>query len=347
MTRISEVGEDSGATQITATAEEVRQRLVDNQGAVKTAASYSSRVKERQAKTGALKGHSKPVGGAPPLDPEKMAAAMPLPRPKFDTSDAPPEAREVHEPPPEGTMSGVGSAYNVNRKIAHGTERPVSMREAGEIHEDAPPNTLSPDTVEALKMAQEGAREEEEAPSKAKDTKRRLEASEEDLVESMPFDFGELQKAKSQLLSDKRRKLIEGRLPPLQIEDMIVQRELTQTIPIVPNKLHVTLRTFNQREHLFCLRYVYKYGGSQLYVEELLTTCKLTCSVFAINGAPLPDHRVEVGKRGEEVDEKKFEEKMFNIASFPVQILADFSVQMIWFNDRVNDLLSLDNLKNG
>lgn len=346
MTRISEGGGDSGATQITATAEEVRQRLMDRPGAVKTAASYSSRVKEKQAKTGALKGHGKPVGGAPPLDPEKMAAAMPLPRPKFDTSDAPPEAREVHDPP-EGTMSGVGSAYNVNRKIAQGTDGPVSMREAGEIHDEAPPKALSPETVEALKMAQENVNEEAEAPTESSKTKQKLEASEEDLVENMPFDFGELQKAKSQLLSEKRRKLIEGRLPQLQIEDMIVQRELTQTIPIVPNKLHVTLRTFNQREHLFCLRYVYKYGGSQLYVEELLTTCKLTCSVFAINGAPLPDHRVDVGKRGEEVDEKKFEEKMFNIASFPVQILADFSVQMIWFNDRVNDLLSLDNLKNG
>jgi hypothetical protein len=42
-----------------------------------------------------------------------------------------------------------------------------------------------------------------------------------------------------------------------------------------------------------------------------------------------------------------FENKLHHVASFPTQMLADLSLQAIWFNRRVNDLFSLDNLKNG
>ena len=329
-----------GTTQINPTMDDVRQRMQ-----ARTAESYSSRVREKIARTNALKGHGRPLGGAPPLDPTKMAAAS-LPKPNFESEEPP---REVHEPP-EGTMTGVGAAYNVNRKIARGeTESPVSRREAGEVGDEAP-KPLSDETLQAMKMAQEAIDSpemEDEVSVSTEETKERLEDSEEELVESNPFDFGAIQRARAKILSDKRRRIIEERLAPLQLEDMIVNREITQTVTILPNKLSITLRTFNQREHLFCLRYVYKFGGSQLYVEEFLNTCKMVCSMFAVNGAPLPDHRIEVGKRGEEVDEKRFEDKMYHISSFPVQMLADFSVQMIWFNDRVNDLLSLDNLKNG
>ncbi len=347
MTRIDE---GKPTSQMTATAEEVRKRMVEKQG-VRSAASYSSRALKKQQQTEALKGHGKPLGGAPPLDPKKMAAAMP--RPSFSPKEERPKM-EVQEPPTQAKKAtGIGAAYEVNQAIARGeVERPVSMKEAKEMEQQRKP--LSPESVEALKMAEvEMEKEEQPEPEEQSrisvsepKTKKALEDSERDLVD-FPFEFGAMQDARATMLSDKRRAKIEEGLDPLQIEDMVVNKELIQTITIVPDKLAVTLRTFNQREHLFCLRYVYKIGGSQLFVEEFLNTCKLTCSLFAVNGALLPEHRIKVGERGEEVNEDKFEDKLFQLASFPVQLLADFSVQMIWFNDRVTKLLSLDNLKNG
>ena len=340
---MSRIDEGKPTSQLTPTADELQQRM--GQSRVRSAATYSTKALENQRKTGALKGRGKPLGGAPPLDPEKMAAAMP--RPAFSQEEPPP--REVHEPPPEPSAkaAGVGAAYDVNQAFARGeVERPVSLREAENMA--GARKTLSPESIEALKMAEvETEKESEPDISVSKpETKKKLEDSEQDLVD-FPFEFGAMQSARSKLISDSRRKSIEERLDPLKIEDMVINRELLQTVPIVPGKLSVTLRTFNQREHLFCLRHVYKTGGSQLFIEELLNTCKLVCATFAINGAVLPEHRVNVGKREEEVDEDKFEEKMFHLSSFPVQLLADFSVQMIWFNNRVNKLLSLDNLKNG
>jgi len=339
--------DDKPTRQLTPTPEEVQKRMAEKQG-VRSAASYSERALKKQQQTEALKGRGTPLGGAPPLDPKKMAASA-MPKPSF----APKEERskvEVKEPPGGGVPQGIGAAYEVNRAMARGEiDKPVTMGEAKKMEEAR--KTLSPESVEALKMVEvEGAEEESEDKSgisvSEPNTKKRLEESERDLVD-IPFEFGAVSDARATMLSDKRRKTIEARLDSLQIEDMIVNKEIVQTIPIVPDKLSVSLRTFNQREHLFCLRYVYKSGGSQLFVEELLNTCKLVCALFAVNGALLPEHRIKVGERGEEVDEDKFEDKMYHLASFPVQMLADFSVQMIWFNDRVNRLLSLDNLKNG
>lgn len=338
---------DETPKQLTPTAEELKQRFAE-QRAPMSAATYSQKVKDRRAQTAALKGRGKPLGGAPPLDPEKMSRATV--RPRFD-----PPPDEVREPVISGGVGGVGAAYSINQAIAGGkTEAPVSLHEGERmVQEEAARKPLSSETVEALKkmneLEAEAAQEpKEESISVSKpEVTERLEESEEDLVGGSPFDFGEFGQRRNKLVSEARRKDIESRLEPLKLEDMIIQREMLQKIIIVPDGLSVTLRTFNQRENLFCLRYVYKAGASQLYVEELLNTCRLACSLFSVNGAPLPDHRKDVGLRTEEVDKDKFEDKMFHLSSFPVQLLADLSIQMIWFNDRVNKLLSLDNLKNG
>jgi hypothetical protein len=144
-------------------------------------------------------------------------------------------------------------------------------------------------------------------------------------------------------MSEERKKSIESRLDPLDISEMISKREVQQDIPIIPGKLHLTLRTYSQKEYLFCLRYVYEFPGSAAYVEELLNTAKMVCSVEAINGAHLPGH---LGKDGE-VDQDLFTKKFHHVTLFPVNMLADFSVQCMWFGDRVNELFGLDNLKNG
>jgi hypothetical protein len=161
------------------------------------------------------------------------------------------------------------------------------------------------------------------------------------------FDFDAINETQKMLMSPDRRKLIEGRLSPLDIEDMIVKREIQQTVVVIPGKLSYTFRTFNQSESLFCLRYVYDFPGSMIFANELLNTCKMVCSLVAVNGAMLPDHRKGLGSDKEEVDRELFEKKKHHVAGLPVQLIGDLSVNAIWFNDRVTKLFSLDNLKNG
>ena len=309
------------------------------------------------------------MGGAPPLDPEKMKAISHslLPKPNFEVDDPPSEPGDNEAPEETPMMGGVGSAYHVNQEMARGNvDEPVSLRGARQMVEDAKKKAeqqaparkpMSPESIRALEAAKEATEKEAEAtepvnsehPLKEDATAAELEKATEKMVNPRPdlFDFESIAAAQKMLVQPSRRKKIEEKLEDLDIADMIVKREIQQTVTVVPGKLIYQFRTFNQHENLFCLRYVYDMSGSVAYIEELLNTCKLVCSLVAVNGALLPDHRKGVGSDKEEVDKDLFQKKMFHVANLPVQLIADISVNAIWFNERVTRLFSVENLKNG
>jgi len=324
-------------------------------GQVVRADSYQERVvRRRQKPTASLKGKGKPLGGAPPIPSDRtsaLAASM-APRPDFGNQEEPEQDdsqfRVPQEPP--ASLGGVGSAYNVNQKMARGEiNRPVSMKEAKNMPPEKKPvpKKLSQESIEELEKAKsqiEQDVEPEETPEAEDRTAVELEEAEEEMLQrDVPFDYESIQEQQKQLMSKERKLQIEERLEDLDIADMIVKREITQDIPVIPGKLIYTLRTYNQQEYLFCLQYVYENPGSVTYAEEFLNTCKLVCSLVGINGAYLPPHMDKDGN----VDKKLFEKKMSHVASFPVHLIADLSVQAIWFNQRVNELFSVGNLKNG
>jgi hypothetical protein len=243
-------------------------------------------------------------------------------------------------------------------------DRPVSLKGAKEMAEEAKAaaapvrKPLSQGSIEALeqvkKATETGQGVDPDAPTVADpmsdgQTTEELDKADGKVVKERDndFDFDAINETQKMLMSPDRRKLIEGRLSPLDIEDMIVKREIQQTVVVIPGKLSYTFRTFNQSESLFCLRYVYDFPGSMIFANELLNTCKMVCSLVAVNGAMLPDHRKGLGSDKEEVDRELFEKKKHHVAGLPVQLIGDLSVNAIWFNDRVTKLFSLDNLKNG
>ncbi len=334
-----------------------------------SARSYAARVQERMTvrkAASALKGKSPPLGHveSPPSD--KMAAIAQsqghMSTPRFD--ELPPD---MQHPPdiPRGPAQpqGVGAAYPVNQAMAHGRIKdPVSLREANKM---AGSSNFSPETIEALKMAhqnieaqqsgpQESPQEPEPEPevkkSMAEETRDELDEIEKEFEPDSPLtdmDMASLSNIRTGLMSKERKEAIEARLEALDLADMIVKREIQQTVPIIPGKFEVTLRTFSQRENLWILKYLYDFPGSALYTNELLNTCRLVCGLVAVNGQYLPDHREDPGGPREAVTKEAFEKKMFHVVSFPVQMVADMSVQSIWFQDRVDKLFTVDSLKNG
>jgi len=300
--------------------------------------SYADRVRAAKEKTSALKGKGKPLGGAPPI-PEGKLGKLTMKQPVFD--DEPPKTAGV--PPP---TAGVGSAYGVNQRMAAGEfDGPVSMAEAMKQKRQ-----LSQQTEEALKVMDQNmkALESEQEPPKpdleepeAKDDKDELARADKEL-ERAAIDVNGVVHARNSLLREERRKVIEARLEPLDFADMVTKREVQQNVPVVPGRMEFLFRTLSQTENIFCLQYVYEFPGSEAYVNELLNTAKLVCSTVAINGAMLPNHM----KDGS-VDREGFQRKWDQVVSFPVQLVGDMSVQLIWFNNRVNRLFDIDNLKNG
>lgn len=326
------------------------------QGPIKTAASYGERVKQRHAATAAVKKGSGSVGQAPPLDSEKMneLADRLAPQPDFgddEDEDLAPARAPVE--PPAAMAGGVGAAYQVNQAIAAGeTDGPVSMREAKKIEAKVGKGSrksLSPESVAQLEAAAAAAEGESPSFSPGEDTTSDdLEEAVRDAVAPRRNIDASVFDAQRRILMDSRRKeAIEEKLEELDLSDMITKREIQQKVIIQPGKLSYTFRTYNQHENLFCLGYVYDHPGSALQADELLNTCKLTCCLVKLNSASLPEHRRFPGTTKEEVDKEAFDKKFQLVASFPTQMLADMSVNAVWFEERVNQLFSLDHLKNG
>lgn len=328
------------------------------------ARSYAARVQERQRKKGAatLKGKAPPLGHVESPPSEKMEAIAhqsggSLPVPHFFT-DVPPN----QSPPPDQPSSappqiqGVGASYPVNQAMARGeVERPVTLREANQMSTKSRP-ALSPESVQAIKMTQVDTGEPEEPEpeppkeqfkSVAEETQQELDQASDQFEPDIQVDVDSVVAAREGIMSPQRREAIEARLKPMDIGDLIMKREIAQEVVIIPDKLVITLRTFSQRENIWVMQYLYDFPGSNLYVQELLNTCRLVCGLVSINGQYLPDHRSDVGTPTETVDREAFNKKMFHVTSFPVQLVADMSVQMMWFQDRVDKLLTLDVLKNG
>lgn len=332
---------------------------------------YAARIQERAAarKTAiSLKGKPVPLGHVESPPSEKMEAIAALssgtmPRPDFmeplSTKEEPKQPAPQSQRPP--SMQGVGAAYPVNQAMAMGmVDRPMTLKEANKMAQNG---VFSKETIQALEMANVSLKKSKEEtlpaappvpepekapPSVAAKTQEELDEAEQALpTPAGLMDLAELSTIRTGLMSQKRRDEIEKRLKPLDFGDLVTKKELTQTVSVIPGKLEVTLRTFSQRENLWILKYIFDFPGSTMYVQELINTCRLVCGLVALNGAYLPDHRKDVGLPTETIIKEDFEKKFFHVVSFPVQLVADMSVQSIWFQDRIDKLFTLDALKNG
>jgi len=292
--------------------------------APKAGATFANRVAaKKQSQLDAIKGRGRPLGGAPPIPEGKLSGLV---EPRQDVPfELPPD---VHQP-----VQGVGGAYEVNQAVTDG--RPMTVGQAKRagmgLIPDEEPEQEAPEEEEPL------------VDDKLDETERQMVDEFRDYTSA--FNFPMLTETQKKLLSKERREAIEGRLDDLDLTDLVTTGEIKQRIPIVPGKLEILVRTYSQKEYTWMLENLYKYySGTQEYVNEMLNTFKLVCSLVAVNGKRIPDHRdQDTGK----VDKDRFEKKMDIVAGFPTQLISDISVQCSWFNERVLGLFDQDQIKNG
>jgi hypothetical protein len=201
---------------------------------------------------------------------------------------------------------------------------------------------ISPQTASMLQEAADAAvRQKDE---KIEEEKKEAEKKgEEDLFEM--FDFGGRNEAEQVLNNRKRRKAIESRCAPMSLDDLIFKDEVQQLVPINPKKFEVLYRSMTPDENLYIKRFVAKtdQGQTDQYVLERFALCQLTCTVLAINGRALPDHRKTDGT----VDDAAFETKLKMLMKKSAYIIADLGINYSWFDVRVRKLLAGDDLGNG
>lgn len=232
--------------------------------------------------------------------------------------------------------SGVGSAFVVNQPAAQQIMQP---QQAGYQNPPRPEGAgLSAQTAAELEaVARANAPEEEKKAAEAKQQEKEIEELDD------VFDFDELgNKVKDILANKERRELIESRCEPLDMMDLLVNREIRQVVPIIPNKYFPTFRTMSGEEDLEVKRLLSVDQGSSTYLLARYSLMNLTCGLYSINGQPLQDHR---GKDGA-FDKEAFLAKYKSVLRYPIQILADLSANYVWFDKRVKALLSFDAIKN-
>jgi hypothetical protein len=150
----------------------------------------------------------------------------------------------------------------------------------------------------------------------------------------------------SPLASPKRRKQIESRCKDMSFEDLIINKESRQVVPIIPEKLVIEYRTHEAHEDFFIKEKIADAtdkGKSRSYVLDLFALYNLALDVVSINGKPIASHLDADGK----VVPDAFEKKLKHFERYPTVLLNDLSINLNWFQERVQKLLTPDNIKNG
>lgn len=169
------------------------------------------------------------------------------------------------------------------------------------------------------------------------------------LSEMDEFDFNALKEAqmKDMLNNTEQKDLIEKKLKPLDLTDLIVQGFITQTVPINPGVFEPEFRSLSGEEDLALKRLLMedstKLKVSDRYHLDKFSLMAVACGLNAINKKPMPLHTDPDGSFNDELFWKKFQK----VVRFPLHMLASLGVHMYWFDIRVRKLFVVENLKNG
>jgi hypothetical protein len=140
----------------------------------------------------------------------------------------------------------------------------------------------------------------------------------------------------SVLNNPTRRKAIESRLVPLDIADILVHGEVRQTIPVIPDKLTLVVRSVNGEEDLAVKHLMGDESGTDRYLMDKFSLMGVTLGLVSINDVELPTHL----NKDKEFDKELFLRKFKILLRYPMSLLADIGLQFFWFDKRVQALFS-------
>ena len=178
---------------------------------------------------------------------------------------------------------------------------------------------------------------------------QRAEALKRAIDQMDAFEFNQWrQLTMRQILhSEEEREVIEKRLQPLDIGDLIVNNVIRQRIPIIPGKYEVTLQSYDGQVDLALKRLVMTESRSvdvgEQYTLDKYSFMTLTVGLYKINDTLYPDIFDSNGV----FDDKLFMAKFNRVMKLPIHMLASIGVNQMWFEMRVRKLYSASAVGNG
>lgn len=163
------------------------------------------------------------------------------------------------------------------------------------------------------------------------------------------YDLDRVRQAllKDTLNNDQQRRIIESRLPPLDLSSLIMTGRITQVVPIQPGILEPEFQSYDGLEDLVIKRLIGEEaratGGSDRYIMDKYRLMGLTIALRSINRQHLPDYLNAEGNFDTDAFWKKYE----IVARLNYHMLASLMVNWFWFDTRVRKLLRAEELGNG
>jgi hypothetical protein len=271
--------------------------------------------------------------------------------------------------------TGPGSMFAANQPamaLKHGVIRNKQFISPAQLRGASAAGTggLRPETVDGLKALEEfqQARQRSESGEANQDqqeikdsmagpaggagsTEKPLsEEAKKELLDDMDeFQLSRLKNAlfKDMLNNEEQKAIIEARLKPLDLSELIITGRVSQTVPIHPGVFEAEFQSYAAEEDLVVKRMIGEEAvslrPSDRYLMDKYHLMGLTIAVTAINRKPLPDYRDHKGAFSEE----KFWAKYAIVARFNYHMMASLMVNWFWFDIRVRKLFRAETLGNG
>lgn len=174
------------------------------------------------------------------------------------------------------------------------------------------------------------------------------DAQQEALQKMDDFDFNSFRELmmKDLLNNDEQREIVEERLRPLDLTEIIVNGRTTQIVPIRPGQYEPEFQSMTGEEELALKRLLMEERKSMeapdRYMLDKFQLMTIALGLRALNKNILPTHQDKDGKFNDEAFWRKFT----MVCRLPFHMLASLGVHYYWFDVRVRKLFVAERLKN-
>lgn len=163
------------------------------------------------------------------------------------------------------------------------------------------------------------------------------------------FDFNAFREImmKDLINNDEQRSIIEERVKPLDLSELIMNGRVKQHIPIITGKYEPTFQSFTGEEELALKRLLMDerkgIEAPDRYLLDKFQLMTVALGIDKINTTQLPSHLNQEGN----FDDALFWKKFNRVLKFPFHMLASIGVHYYWFDIRVRKLFVAERIKNG
>ncbi len=150
--------------------------------------------------------------------------------------------------------------------------------------------------------------------------------------------------------NETERKAVAKRVKAIDILAGIATGEFTQLVSIIPGKLDVLYRSIsaheNQAIRLLLFKWIDEDKRRENISAELFGLMQTVASIVQVNGNRLPAHMQGSDPMSLTFDETAFRMKFDVVSRYPAPLIHALGTHGMWFDQRVRETFTAENLKN-